>query len=232
MKSIIIIFVLNAALLLCGCTGINTAESALSQHSSVLVLDPGHGGADGGAVAGDGTKESELNLQVAKKAEAICIFLGIECVLTRSSEELQYPDSASTIREKKLSDQKGRVALINSIPSGVLISIHQNIYPAVEPKGAQALYGAVDGSCRLAEYIVRNTELALGKDSARGSTKISDDIYLMKKAECPAVLLECGFLSNPEELLLLKNEDYQRRLAAIIVSAGAQFISETGNYYG
>lgn len=215
----------------CGCDS-SLTESALSPQASLIILDPGHGGADGGAVAADGSKESELNLSVALKAEMLLCFLGRECIMTRSSELIDYPDSAKTIRAKKIADQKARVKLINSYPSAVLISIHQNIYPSLSPKGAQALYGSTDGSSEFAELLQGYAALALGQDKNRGTAQISEDIYLMKMAECPAVLFECGFMSNPDELAQLKDEEYQKKLAAIIAAAGTQYTSETGNSYG
>ncbi len=231
MKRLIILFLL-LSMLTSGCSVRPSASKVSKTQETQLIIDPGHGGEDGGAVADDGSKESEINLAVALKMEAICGFLGVGSVMTRSSEVLDYPDSADTIRAKKIADQKARIALINSAPNVVLISVHQNTYPNAKPSGAQALYGKVEGSKELAELIQDNLALHIDANNKRSAAKISDDIYLMKKAECPAVLIECGFLSNPVELSMLKDAEYQMKLAAVFVASYTQFISEMGNTYG
>lgn len=228
----LIILVLLLSCVVSGCTVFSSAKRVSKAQESLLIIDPGHGGEDGGAVGADGSKESEINLAVALKMDALCGFLGVESVMTRYSESLDYPKSATTIRAKKIADQKARIELINSAPNAVLISVHQNTYPSAKPSGGQALYGKVEGSQALAELIQSNITLSIDADNTRAAAKISDDIYLMKKAECPAVLVECGFMSNPVELELLKTEEYQAKLAAVFVASYTQFISETGNSYG
>ena len=228
----LIIFVLLLSFIVSGCTVFSSAKRVSKAQNPILVIDPGHGGEDGGAVAADGTKESEINLAVALKMEALCGLLGVNSVMTRESEILDYPKSANTIRAKKIADQKARIELINSTPNAVLISVHQNTYPNAKPSGGQALYGNADGSQVLAELIQDNISMNIDADNNRGAAKISDDIYLMKKADCPAVLVECGFISNPTELEMLKTEEYQTKLAAVFVASYTQFISETGNSYG
>ena len=228
----LIILVLLLSFAASGCTVFSSAKRVSKAQEPLLIIDPGHGGKDGGAVGADGSKESEINLAVAIKMEALCGFLGVESVMTRDSESLDYPKSATTIRAKKIADQKARIELINSTPNAVLISVHQNTYPSAKPSGGQALYGKAEGSQALAELIQSNITLSIDADNTRAAAKISDDIYLMKKAECPAVLVECGFMSNPTELELLKTEEYQAKLAAVFVASYTQFISETGNYYG
>jgi len=228
----LIILIMLPLVLMNACTMFPSARKVNKEHEPLLIIDPGHGGADGGAVAGDGTKESDLNLAVALKMDALCGFLGVNSIMTRSSEALDYPESAVTIRAKKIADQKARVELINNTPNATLISIHQNIYPGAKPSGAQALYGKVEGSAELAELIQGNFAFYIDEDNKRSAARISDDIYLMKKAECPAVLVECGFMSNPEELARLRTPEYQKMLAAVFVASYTQFISETENYYG
>lgn len=203
----------------------------MNTRTPCLLIDAGHGGADGGAVAADGTTESSLNLAVAQKLEALCTFFGVETIMTRSSEEIDYPTEADTIRAKKNADQKARVALINSVPDGVLISIHQNMYPSAGPSGAQVLYGATKGSQELGLLMQENL-LLLSGDNRRTAEAVSKDIFLMRSARCPSVLVECGFLSNPHECSLLKTEDYQRKLAVILAASFFQYSSDTEDYYG
>ncbi|MDD6189012.1 MAG: N-acetylmuramoyl-L-alanine amidase [Clostridiales bacterium] len=229
---VLIILSVYAVLMLSGCARMAPASALSSSRFSTLIIDAGHGGADGGAVAKDGSKESEINLAVAQKLEALSGLFGIPSIMTRTSEELDYPQGADSIRAKKVADQKARVELINSTPNAILISIHQNLYPSPSPSGAQALYAKTQGSKELAEMIQSSLIFCLDADNKRVASQISNDIYLMKSVDCPAVLIECGFISNPAELALLKDSEYQRKIASIIISSYIQFNSETGNSYG
>lgn len=233
-KRIFVLFILSvyAFLMLSGCTRMTSVSALSTSRFSTLIIDAGHGGADGGAVAKDGSKESEINLAVAQKLDALSGLFGIHSIMTRTSEELDYPQGADSIRAKKVADQKARVELINSTPNAILISIHQNLYPSPSPSGAQALYSKTQGSKELAEMIQSSLVFCLDADNKRVASQISNDIYLMKSVDCPAVLVECGFISNPAELALLKDSGYQRKIASIIISSYTQFTSETGNSYG
>lgn len=201
--------------------GLPTMESqVITARSGVtLILDPGHGGADGGAVSITGSLESAINLKIALKAENIAAFYGITPVMTRRSENIEYPKGADTIRAKKVADQKSRVAQINSTADGVLISIHQNTYISPEPSGAQVFYSATAGSKEFAEYTQQLLSSNLDSGNRVSANQISASIYLMNSVECPAILVECGFLSNEREAALLENETYQTKLAAIIVGS-------------
>lgn len=231
-KSVFVLLLLASLLLPCGCSDKMKALNPDVSAAPTLIIDPGHGGEDGGAVAADGSKESELNLAIALKLEALSGFFGVPTVMTRSSETLDYPESADTIRAKKVADQKARLELINSIQNAVFISIHQNLYTSAAPSGAQALYAGTEGSMELAEMMQNNFIALLNEDNKRTASRISDDIYLMKNAGCTAVLIECGFISNPAELELLKDPEYQSKVASIILASYIQFTSGTENSYG
>ena len=180
---------------------------------SVIVIDAGHGGEDGGAVAADGTVESGINLAIAQDLDALLRFLGCETRMTRTEDAAIYSDGARTLREKKASDLKNRVALVNETPNAVLLSIHQNSLPASRRvHGAQAFHARTEGSEALAESV----QVAL---NAKSRKVIDKSVYLMKNISCPAVLVECGFLSNAEEAARLCETDYQRKLA-VTVAAG------------
>lgn len=197
----------------------------------VMVIDPGHGGEDGGAVGPDGSRESEINLAVSLRTDALLGFFGWPCVMTRAEETLEYPPSADTVKKRKQADLDRRVKLADSTPNAVLISIHQNKYPSAGPQGAQVLFREDAESIRLADLIQERFKAALG-ESVRSSVPISDKIYLMRKVRCPAVLIECGFLSNPEESKLLRSEAYQTKLALCIACACAEYAREWENAYG
>ena len=127
----------------------------------VLILDAGHGGADGGAVAPDGTVESALNLSVALRVRDLCTFLGVDTVMTRDAEEITYPPEAKTIAAMKKWDTRRRVEIAESMDSPVFLSIHQNIYPSSGPHGSQVLYAQNEPSCALAELIQAELTAAL-----------------------------------------------------------------------
>lgn len=205
---------------------VQTAATSTAQSAAVLVIDAGHGGLDGGASAADGTAESVLNLQIAERMRQLCALLGTACVMTRTSEELDYPDESASVHAKKVWDQQSRVALIRDMENAILISVHQNNYPDSRPCGSQVLYARTEGSAHLGELTYRNLISQLDPENRRIAAPISDSIYLMKNVDCPAILVECGFLSNPDDAAKLKSGAYQTALAAVIVGSYLQFLGD------
>ena len=192
----------------------------------VLVIDPGHGGMDGGAVSVTGKKESELNWQIAGRLYDLAGFLGIGAVMTRSTEEIDYPGELRTISARKKWDTRRRAELADSVTSGVLVSIHQNFYPASGPHGSQVLYNTVACSRSLAAAAQKRLSMMLGETSSRGAAAADKSIYVLSHISCPGILIECGFISNPREARMLESEEYQIRLAAAIAAA---FYDYTGD---
>ncbi len=190
----------------------------------VLVIDAGHGGADGGAVAADGTLESDINIDVALRLDALARFWGIEPVMTRTGSDIDYPADATSISAKKVADQHARVELINSTPGAVLISIHQNNYPAASPFGIQVFFGSAPGSDEFALLLQENMTAQLCPNNRRVASPVDDSIYLMNKIGCTAVLAECGFMSNPNDLENLKTGTYRLQLAAVMLASYLQYI--------
>jgi len=189
----------------------------------VLIIDAGHGGEDGGAQSSDGLLESGVNLDIVLRMESLCSLMGIPYILTRDSDNIQYPDTAVTTSSRKSYDQKQRAELVNSFENKALISIHQNNFPDPRPKGAQVLYSAYDGSRELGELMHKNLILQLYPENRRVASPISEKIYLLRVAKCPSVLVECAFLSNPEEAMLLKTDEYKTSLAMVILGSYMQF---------
>ena len=184
-----------------------------------LIVDPGHGGEDGGAVAPDGTVEADLNLSISERLELIASFFGVRVVMTRSGNDISYPADAKTVKARKTADQRARVELINSNPGAVLISVHQNKYTTPSPRGAQVFYARTDGSRELAEKTQELLSVLPEGSSDRTAMPVSDDVYIMKNVSCTAVLAECGFISNLGELALLKSGTHQTRLASALAAA-------------
>lgn len=186
---------------------------------SVLVIDPGHGGMDGGAVSADGTVEAQINLAIGLRMEEIAQLLGVETVMTRREDVDLHDESALTVRQQKISDLKNRVAQVNAVSGGVLVSLHQNSLPqSPNVHGAQVFYSGTEGSQALAETI--QTALnAIINDRPKEVKAAGSSVYLLENAEVPAILVECGFLSNKDETALLNTEAHQTRLALTILAS-------------
>lgn len=190
-----------------------------------LVLDAGHGGEDGGAVSATGSKESDINLSIVLKIDQLVGFCGISAVLTREDDRSIHDASAETLREKKLSDIHNRVSLIDSIDHAVLLSVHQNSYQDPRYSGAQVFYGSAEGSQNWGEQTQELLRRALDAGNDRAAKQIPDTVYLMNHISCPAILVECGFMSNGEEASLLLTTEYQKKVAAALAGACLQYFA-------
>lgn len=186
--------------------------------SRVLVLDAGHGGEDGGAVSVTGAYESHINLAIALKMEQLCGLFGVDVVMVRTEDCSLKDANAQTLAEMKRSDLKNRVNLINSTPTAVLISIHQN-YFAGSNQGAQVFYAPTQASKAWAKHCQTTLVTSLDPQNHRQSKQITKDIYLMNHIDCPAILVECGFLSDKEEAVRLETGIYQTKLALTILNS-------------
>ncbi len=189
-----------------------------------VVIDAGHGGRDGGASADDdGTLEKHLNLSVAKKIRAILDTMDIRTVMTREDDiELASPDSP----HKKADDLSNRAKIAESQENAIFVSIHMNKFPVEKYRGLQVYYSPNHPqSLTLAEQIRADVRNAFPEMPDRKVTA-AKEIYLMERLQIPAILVECGFLSNYEEKELLKTEAYQTKIAMQIAASIAQFLAE------
>lgn len=201
-------------------------ESALAfarMPRQVLIIDPGHGGEDGGAVSVSGQKESDLNLAIARRLDQLMGFYGVQTLMTREDDRSIHDASATTIREKKVSDLHNRVALVNGVEGGTLISIHQNTFPSPKSHGTQVFYADETRSRPLAQGIQDLVRDRLDSSNTRQAHQIPASVYLMNHITCRAVLVECGFLTNPEEDILLQDGTYQRKLAMVLGTGYLQY---------
>lgn len=224
MKRDLIVFFLCVATISLFCTaGIRKISPAFmpvpGSNTPTLVLDPGHGGVDGGASTAAGNKESDINLAIVLKMESLFAFLGIETVLTRRDDVSIHDDICTTIREKKVSDLKNRVALINNTPNAMLISVHQNTFTDPRYHGSQVFHSRDELSIQWGTYTQHLFCSKLDPNNKRNTTPVPDHVYLFKHINCPAILVECGFLSNCEDAALLLTDLYQRKIAAVLVSS-------------
>ncbi len=189
----------------------------------VIVLDAGHGGEDGGAVSCTGTPESQINLQITLRLQALLHLLGYDTLLLRDSDQ-SLSTEGKTIAQRKVSDMKNRVTIVNSVSRGLLISIHQNTFPQARYHGAQVFYNTQPGARELAQQLQSSLVQTVNPGSRR-KEKQARELYLMDRSSHPAILVECGFLSNPQEEALLRQQDYQQRLCCVIASAVSRFLN-------
>lgn len=197
----------------------HTAEGT----KGVVVLDAGHGGFDPGKIGTAGTKEKDINLSIAKKTEKILTESGYTVVMTRESDTALDSGSGGS---KKMADLNGRVLRIEEISPDVAVSIHQNSYSA-QTRGTQVFYYDGDNrketGKRLAEIMQDAVRDVLNDGNTR-EEKGNHSYYMLKKVTCPFVIVECGFLSNPEEEALLCEESYQEKMAEGICEGIENFL--------
>ena len=194
--------------------GIITSKSESSKMPTVII-DAGHGGFDVGAVAKDGTVEKDINLAISLKLNTVLEALGYKTVTVRTTDTA-VNDTDNNGGSAKASDIKNRVALMNKHPDAIFVSIHMNKYGTTQPHGAQVFYARTENSDILANCIQCSISLKVQPDNKRVIKPTTNDIYLLKHATIPAVIVECGFLSNPKDLENLKNEEYQLKVATSI----------------
>lgn len=187
-----------------------------------FVIDAGHGGIDGGATSCTGVLESAINLQIALRLNDLMNFLGYDTLMIRTTDTSVYTEG-NTIAAQKLSDLKQRVKTVNETPDAILISIHQNTFSDSRYGGAQVFYGEGQGSQDFAK-LLQDTIKTLDPSNTRTAKKASG-IYLMEHIQQTGVLIECGFLSNPEEEALLRSEVYQKNLCCIITAAAGAYLN-------
>jgi N-acetylmuramoyl-L-alanine amidase len=197
--------------------------SSVRMGGVTVIIDAGHGGEDGGAVSSSGTIESGINLSIACKLDDLLHFYGVSTVMVRRADISLHDMSATTLREKKRSDLKKRVQLVNETENGVLVSIHQNIYSSAKLSGAQVFYANEESSLEWAMQTQECLRQTLNPGNSRQAAKISDSIYLMKHCTRPAILIECGFLSNPKEEADLLRDEYQIKIAAALAASALAY---------
>lgn len=192
----------------------------------VIIIDAGHGGFDGGAVANDGTIEKDINLKISLYLQEYLELSGFETVMTRHEDTSLEDDGLNSIRQKKTSDIHNRLKLMDETDNSIFISIHQNKYHIEKYSGLQVFYSPEfsEESSELARNIQENVTEILQPDNERQIKKCGTSVYLIYNAVKPAVLVECGFLSNYNETELLKTDIYQRKLAFSIASGIQDYV--------
>ncbi|MBQ9492430.1 MAG: N-acetylmuramoyl-L-alanine amidase [Oscillibacter sp.] len=191
-----------------------------------VVLDPGHGGEDSGAVSPGGVKESGLNLSIALRVRDLLSLTGCRSVMTRTEDVSIGDGSLKTVRARKSSDLRERVAIVNGTENAVLLSIHQNSLPSSPiTHGAQVFWNRREGGEMLAKLIQASCNTEINAGNEKRAYPMNEGVYLMKHAEAAGALVECGFLSNAWETARLMEAGYQKELAAAITAGYLRYVS-------
>ena len=199
-------------------------KSVISQDNrSTLVIDAGHGGIDGGAISDSGLKESDINLAIALKTEALAHFLGVDTVMTRETDTDNSENKAYSEHDNLVE----RAKLANSTENAVLISIHQNKFPSAVVSGAEVMYSDNDDSKALGLLTQGNLVALLDTANRRVARPAPKELLLTSTAECPTILVECGFMSNPQEVQKLVSNEYQLKIAVILSGSYIQYLNNT-----
>lgn len=197
-------------------------ENAPVENRKCIIIDPGHGGEDGGATSCTGILESKYNLDISLRLNDLLQMLGYNTKMIRTTDMSIYTQG-NTIAQKKVSDLKQRVHIVNNTEDAYLISIHQNYFSDSRYSGAQVFYAPTEQSKELALLLQRQFPLYLQKENKRTIKKASG-VYLMEHIDCPGVLIECGFLSNPNETANLGDPVYQKKLCCVIATGVSNFL--------
>lgn len=202
--------------------GAGRLDSSADTGLNILVIDPGHGGIDGGALSDDGSKESDINLAIALKLRALAELFGQPLIMTRcdDSARSEYADYSEH------EDLVHRTEIINGTPGAILISIHQNDYPTGQPSGAQVLYAASSGSESLGKRCHQNLIAQLDPQNRRVAEPAPKALYITSHVTCPAILVECGFMSNNFEVQKLCSGGYQCSIALVLAASFLQYLNE------
>ena len=225
------LILLLVAALVCG-MGFNRefiTTSAKPDRQQVVLIDAGHGGFDGGAVAPDGTVEKDINLKISLCLAQMLKSAGYKVILTREADVSTDDVETDTIQIRKKSDLKNRLSLMSDYPDAVFVSIHLNKFTTSAANGSQVFYnGKIDESKLLGESIQRSIVALLQPQNTRVNKQATKSTYLLYNATIPAVLVECGFLSNKAELQLLKNTEYQKKMAFCCFLGITEYFSNEG----
>ncbi|MBR3610716.1 MAG: N-acetylmuramoyl-L-alanine amidase [Oscillospiraceae bacterium] len=196
------------------------------RENNIILLDAGHGGEDGGAIGVGGIIEKDINLSITLKTAKFLEFMGYSAEFTRITDKMTCDGGLETQRERKVSDIKNRLSQMENSPCLCSVSIHQNIFGG-EARGAQVFYGGNNPESKvLAESLQSGISSMLQPENKRVIKEATKDIYLLYHTKKPAVLVECGFISNSEEAAMLSDENYQKKMAFAIAVSSVKYLTE------
>lgn len=189
-----------------------------------IIVDPGHGGFDGGAIGYNNIIEKDVNLSISLKLKEMLDFLGYEVITTRDGDYSIEDDCTKSMSERKTSDMNNRFKLTEKYENPIFISIHQNKFPQSSCSGAQIFYGRCNNSSKkLANILQKNIKNDINQSNNREIKKGDKNLFLLYNCKCPTILIECGFLSNIKESALLQDPEYQTKLCFVITKSILEF---------
>ena len=204
--------------------------NAIPLNNKTIILDAGHGGFDGGASAEDGTIEKDINLHITQKVSAMLALNGYDVIMTRDSDTGTEDDEQDTIAKRKKSDLSNRLQLMKENRDAIFVSIHLNKFTTSAANGAQVFYTKNFPQAQLLANCVQSSiKSMLQPENIRVVKQGTNSTYLLKNAQVPAVIVECGFLSNKYDLEKLKQDEYQSQMAFAIVGGIIDFYSQHKN---
>lgn len=224
-----------AVLLLLGCftviaatadytqLAVPTASSSVGERRTI-VLDAGHGGMDSGAVGIHGELEKNINLAIVRDLRDMLTLSGFDVVLTRDADVSIHDDGVTGVRNQKVSDMENRLDIVKSYENCIFISVHQNKFTQPQYFGAQIFYNENNPDNRLLAQIMQDNFKVIQPENDRQIKLSGDELYLFKNTMVPAVLIECGFLSNPDDAANLSDEQYQRKVAFMIYNGIVRYL--------
>lgn len=197
--------------------------------TKVILIDPGHGGIDGGACSQDGICEKNINLSIALKLEEMLKKDGFKVILTRYEDQGLYTEGR-TVREKKIEDLNKRVSMKKDFECDLFVSIHLNTFPQASVKGAQVWYSRNEDSVKIANIIQENLILDLDPSNHRKSKPAEAHYKVLRNNDSmPGVIVECGFLSNYEEAHKLRQDEYQNKIAESLYKSISMYYKNGDN---
>jgi N-acetylmuramoyl-L-alanine amidase len=205
-----------------------TATDGLGVTKPMLVLDAGHGGIDGGCSSANGDVEKHINLNIIKSIDNMAQLYGYETVLTRDSDKSIYDKGVTGIRNQKVSDMDNRLEIFNTYPDAVCVSVHQNMYTDPQYKGAQMFYSdSNEDNELLAQIMQEKFATTIQPYNEREIKLCGSELFLCYYCDNPTIMIECGFLSNPDEAALLVTPEYQSNVAYTIFSGICEYNTVT-----
>lgn len=198
-----------------------------TEPSRTVIIDAGHGGEDGGAVGADGCKEKDLNLAIALELGERLDELGYTVIYTRTDDRLLYTEEENIHGIRKISDLKNRCKIAAEHKDAIFVSIHMNTYGQSKYSGLQVYYSPKTPESKILSDCIQSEVCAQMQPENHRKTKRGDDIYILENTDNVAILVECGFLSNPEECKKLSEKEYQKQLSFAIACGMIKYEKES-----
>ncbi|MFT9056244.1 MAG: N-acetylmuramoyl-L-alanine amidase [Ethanoligenens sp.] len=196
-------------------------------YEKTVIIDPGHGGPDGGAVGVEGNNEKDINLSISLKLRSFFTAGGYQVIMTRQDDRSIHSSGSDTLREQKVSDIHNRLKIADQHPKALFLSIHQNLFTESKYSGTQVFYSTNNPDAKvLAQFLQTDIHTLLQPQNDRVIKPAGSNLYILYHAHSPAVLVECGFVSNPAENAKLQDDTYQNQMAFSIYYGTVHFYAE------